>query len=30
VDTIAQRLPVEDLNTGLPQRARQLAGSSIA
>jgi EmrB/QacA subfamily drug resistance transporter len=30
VDTIAKRLLVEDLNTGLPQRARELAGSSTA
>ena len=30
VDTIANRLLVEDLNTGLPQRARELAGSSTA
>ncbi|MFG2725861.1 hypothetical protein [Streptomyces canus] len=28
VDTIAKRLLVEDLNTGLPQRARELAGSN--
>ncbi|WP_405468805.1 MDR family MFS transporter [Streptomyces canus] len=30
VDTIAKRLLVEDLNNGLPQRARKLAGSSTA
>ncbi|WP_455770093.1 hypothetical protein [Streptomyces canus] len=30
VDTIAKRLLVEDLNTGLPQRARKSAGSTTA
>ncbi|WP_435805226.1 hypothetical protein [Streptomyces canus] len=30
VDTIAKRLPVEDLNTGLPERAGKSAGSSTA
>ncbi|MET8076443.1 MDR family MFS transporter [Streptomyces sp. NPDC005303] len=30
VDTIAKRLLVEDLNTGLPQHTRELAGSTTA
>ncbi|MFE2218448.1 MDR family MFS transporter [Streptomyces canus] len=30
VDTIAKRLLVEDLNTGLPQRAQKLAGAGTA
>ncbi|KUM87841.1 hypothetical protein AQI94_15035 [Streptomyces pseudovenezuelae] len=30
VDTIAKRLLVEDLNSGLPQRTRELTGSAAA
>ncbi|MFF0014166.1 MDR family MFS transporter [Streptomyces sp. NPDC005374] len=30
VDTIAKRLLVEDLNSGLPQRAKELAGSTTS